>query len=224
MKWSFIAVLFTLSAWGTEVPLMNFKIYAPEGFDDNDTIELVAIGSLPDTCHQAPKPKIEQGPNGFLVSMNAKFTDRKDCKKISIPYQEKINLGTLPAGSYVVRSNLQAVDLKVGKAATNVTDDVMYANVTAIIEEEEGRRVWLIGNHPATCVVEQAVELKKSGDSVWVILPKVTLEGECVEESRPFRIAIDVPYDETMKRGVLLHVRVMDGRSMNLFFQNLAKR
>jgi hypothetical protein len=224
MKWSLIAVLFTFSAWAHEVPLSNFKIYAPEGFDDNDTIELVAIGSLPDTCHQAPKPKIEQGPNGFFISITAKLTVRSDCKKISIPYQEKINLGTLAAGSYVVRSNLQTLDLKVGKAASSATDDVMYANVTAIIEEEEGRRVWLIGNHPATCVVEQAVELKKSGDNVWVVLPKVTLEGECVEESRPFKIAIDVPYDDTMKRGVLLHVRVMDGRSMNFLFQNLAKR
>lgn len=224
MKLSFIAMLFAFSAWASEVQLTNFKIYAPEGFDDNDTIELVAIGSLPDNCHQAPKPRIERGSNGFVVSMEAKIVARRECKKIMIPYQEKINLGTLAASNYVVRSKDQTLTLKVARATSSLMDEVMYANVTAIVEEEEGRRVWLMGNHPATCVVEQGVEMKKSGDSVWVILPKVTLVGDCIEESRPFKIAIDVPYDDTMKRGVLLHVRVMDGRSMNFLFQNLAKR
>ncbi len=122
-----------------------------------------------------------------------------------------------------MRSADQKLVLKVSKAVSTLQDDVMYANVTNVIEEDEGRTVWLIGTHPATCIVEQPVELKKSGDSVWVVLPKVTLEGDCIEESRPFKIAVEIPYDASMKRGVMLHVRVMDGRSLNLLYQNLVK-
>lgn len=223
MKRFLLLALLSLSAQAVETELTGFKLYVPEGFDDNDTIEVIAVGSMPDNCHQAPKAKIEHGQNGFTISMSATVIERKDCRKISIPYQEKISLGTLVAGSYEVRTSTQKLPLKVVKAISTLQDDVMYANVTNIIEEDEGRTVWLIGSHPATCVQEQPVELKKSGDSVWVILPKVTLEGDCIEESRPFKIAVEIPYDASMKRGVMLHVRVMDGRSLNLLYQNLVK-
>ncbi len=223
MKWLLLFAFTSFSAFALETELSGFKLYVPEGFDDNDTIEVIAVGSMPDNCHQAPRAKIEHGQNGFTISMFATVIERKDCRKISIPYNEKISLGTLIAGNYEVRSATQKLALKVAKAVSTLQDDVMYANVTNIIEEDEGRTVWLMGTHPATCIVEQPVELKKSGDSVWVILPKVTLEGDCIEESRPFKIAVEIPYDASMKRGVMLHVRVMDGRSLNLLYQNLVK-
>ncbi len=48
MKWLLLLALYSVSALALETELSGFKLYVPEGFDDNDTIEVIAVGSMPD--------------------------------------------------------------------------------------------------------------------------------------------------------------------------------
>jgi hypothetical protein len=57
-------------------------------------------------------------------------------------------------------------------------------------------------------------------DSMIVLRPKFKEVGPCENKSTPFKIKYSVPYLESAEKGVLLHVRVMNGRSYNYLYQN----
>lgn len=54
----------------------------------------------------------------------------------------------------------------------------------------------------------------------FVLRPKFKEVGHCAEEPTMFTIKYEVPYLSNHPKGVLLHVRVMGGRSFNYLYQN----
>lgn len=221
-----LTLLLSSSLWAMEkVPLLNGRIYIPDGFDDNDLIEIAVSGRLPDLCHRNPTYEITRQGNEFKVNLYAYFIPRPEgCKKVSVPYLDTISLGILPKGNYVVA--LQSISgpqnkiqFHVEGAKSSLQDDFLYGNVMGIVENDNNRLVELIGTNPVNCLEFRKLESEIQG-GVIVLRPQFEEIGQCEDRPTPFSIRYEVPYMEGQPRGVLLHVRVMNGRSYNYLYQN----
>lgn len=220
-------ILFFLSSTAfavNKVPLLNGKIYVPEGYDTNDPVEVTILGSLPDSCHRSPFYELEKTGRTINIYLYAYYVPHeRGCRKISVPYQETINLGLLSEGNYVVqvRNNrvISKAPLKVKAATSSLQDDFQYGNVMNILENEDSRIIKLVGTNPTNCLVfeELISEIQKD---VIVLRPKFREEGVCEEAPTEFTIRYEVPYLPRHPKGILLHVRAMGGRSFNYLFRN----
>jgi hypothetical protein len=78
----------------------------------------------------------------FTIYLYAYYVpESRGCKKISIPYQETINLGMLSKGFYTIQ-------LK----------ELLSGNVMNIIEDEDSRTIELVGTNPTNCLVFEKLE------------------------------------------------------------------
>lgn len=217
--------LITMNAWAmNKVSLMTGKLYIPQGYDTNDLVEVTLIGSLPDSCHRNPTYEIEKKGKEFNIYLYAYYVpDNRGCKKISIPYQETINLGMLERGTYTIQLKGTAViskgTLKIQEATSALQDDFKYGNIMNVIEDEDSRVIELVGTNPTNCLVFEKLDTVIQKD-VLVLKPHFREQGECRNVPTMFSIKYAVPYLPDHARGILLHIRVMGGRSLNYLFKN----
>lgn len=223
---TFLIFTLSLNAFAnTKVALMSGKIYIPQGYDTNDLVEVIVSGRLPDLCHRNPTYEITREGNNFQVTLFAYYVpDRAGCKKISIPYLEVINLGLLEQGDYQVNlkgvnSLSSATPLKVVPATSALMDDFNYGNTMGILEDEEGRGIEIVGTNPVNCLKFESLETIIQNNVV-IFKPHFKEVGVCEEDPTPYRIRYEVPYLENAPRGILLHVRVMNGHSYNYLYRN----
>jgi hypothetical protein len=217
--------LLSLNAMAIQkVQLMSGKLYVPEGFDSNDLVEVVVSGKLPDLCYRNPTVEVERDGDTFEIYLYAYHVPVEPCRKIALPYMEKVNLGMLPQGNYKAKligehAPLDTVEIKVTEAISQLQDEFNYGNVMGIRERENSRQIELIGTNPVNCLkfvkMETVIQAK-----VIVLKPHFKEQGECKEMPTPFSIKYEVPFLPQHPRGLLLHVRVMDGRSYNYLFRN----
>lgn len=213
-----------LNAWGiTKVPMMKGKVYVPEGYDTNDLVEVFISGSLPDTCHRNPTYEIVREGNAFNIYLYAYYVPAPEgCRDISIPYFETVSLGMLQEGNYQVSVNREhgaRTELKVKEAQNQLQDDYFYGNVMNIVEEQDSRTVELLGTNPVDCLKFEKL-VAEVQDKVIVLRPQFREEGVCQERPTHFSVKYEVPYLPEHPKGMLIHVRVMGGRSLNHLFQN----
>ncbi len=229
MKFLFLlASLLTINSYAStfnRIPLMTGKLYIPNGFDTNDLVEITVAGTLPDSCHRLPTYEVTKVNNQFNIHLYAYYVEMPEgCRKMALPYVETISLGMLKAGKYKVSLNesqnpKENLPLSVKEAVGALQDDFHYGNVMNIIEDPETREIELIGTNPVDCMQFDKLEAEVQG-SVIVLRPKFLEQGVCGEKPTQFRLKYEVPFLPTHPRGLLLHVRVMGGRSLNHLFQN----
>lgn len=230
MKWLFIALMST-NLWAQveikELPVA--KIYIPKGFDSNDASQVIVSGELPNLCYKSPRHSIKRVGNKFSIKVEGSYvknTDPGKCINISVPFLEEVTLGELPAGAYQIalangQNNFRVQELVVKEAKAQIRDEHFYADVKFIEESDANRVVKLIGHHPNDCLEIEKVEILSNDADTLSLLPILKIRsGHCTQKRVPFEYNYEVPMLENMARGVLLHVRVMDGRSVNHLFQN----
>jgi hypothetical protein len=203
-------------------------IYAPAGFDSNDNTEIVITGYLPNLCYKAPKSTVTVKNGKISVTMNAmrRNNGMALCTVIKLPYTETVDIGVLDKGKYQVAVNEKTSleflgKLAVAEATSNSIDDVIYANVEKVERlVSDKRTVLLTGYNPSDCFELKEIIVKDNGSDTYSILPKMKQVKEfCPKKMIPFTYEFEVP--ETLSaEKVLLHVRVMDGRAVNAFFEN----
>ncbi|MFP5387135.1 MAG: hypothetical protein ACLGHN_13735 [Bacteriovoracia bacterium] len=221
------ALLFFLSSTAfavNKVPLLNGKLYIPVGYDTNDPVEVTVLGSLPDSCHRSPTYEVERSGRNINIYLYAYYVpEDRGCRKISVPYQETINLGFFQEGNYLVQLKSSRViskaPLKIKTATSSLQDDFQYGNVMNILEDEDSRVIKLVGTNPTNCLIFDKLVTEIQNDVI-VLRPRFREEGICEEEPTEFSINYEVPFLARHPRGVLLHVRVMGGRSFNYLFRN----
>jgi hypothetical protein len=215
-----------VSAAETEIPVDH--IYAPAGFDSNDNTEVVITGYLPNLCYKAPKSTVTVKNGKIAVTMNAirRNNGMALCTVIKLPYSETVDIGVLDKGKYQVAVNEKTSfeflgKLTVAEATSNSIDDVIYANVEKVERLDAGKRtVLLTGYNPSDCFELKEIVVKDNGTDTFSILPKMKQVREfCPKKMIPFTYEFEVPETLTADK-VLLHVRVMDGRAVNAFFEN----
>lgn len=202
-------------------------IYSPAGFDSNDNSEVVVTGYLPNLCYKAPKSTVQVKDGKIEVSVKAmKKQAMGFCADVIVPYIEFINIGVLDKGKYQIAVNENSnwekkSNIQIAEASSSSIDEAVYANVDEVVRAEDGsRRVFLKGYNPSDCFELKEVVVKDNGVDTYSILPKMKqVKAFCPKKMIPFVYEVEVPQNLEADK-VLLHVRVMDGRSVNAFFNN----
>lgn len=221
----FAALTAAQGANAKEVPVPINAVYAPNGFDNNDDAQVVVSAYLPNLCYKAPRTQVAVRGNTVYVTLKALLDENSYCPEVIVPILEPISLGMLPPGMFRVVVNpgtrfTAQTAIGVTEASASTIDDYIYANVDHVEVLPNSRHVILKGYNPSDCFVYDRTEFMTNGRDTISILPILKqIRTTCPRKMVPFAIGVDVP------RGVpaaeiLLHVRVMDGKSVNALFQN----
>lgn len=207
------------------VPVEN--IYSPNGFDSNDNAEIIIEGYLPNLCHKAPFKKVRVDGNKIHISISAYNYDSSNpfCPEVIVPFLESVDVGVLDKGDYEVIVNGHSMyekksNMRVYESSSDAVDENVYANVEFIEKEAGSRVVKLKGYNPSDCFEKDEINVINNKKDVYSILPKMKQVSDfCPMKMVPFEYELEVPKNLD-KDKVLLHVRVMNGKSVNSVFNN----
>lgn len=203
-------------------------IYSPKGFDSNDKSEIIVSGWLPNLCHKSPQSKVvvkDKVINIQIQALHQYDNNNLFCPEMIVPFVEIVDVGMLDKGNYKVvvnghSPNSLKSELFVSESISNSVDEHVYANVDYIEKSEGSRMVNLIGYNPSDCFVFDKIEYVDNGKDVFSILPKMKqISDFCPMKMVPFNLEMEVP-NNLKSDKVLLHVRVMNGKSVNSLFNN----
>lgn len=209
----------------TSVPIEN--VFVPAGFDSNDTVEVVVNGYLPNLCHKSPQSKVEIVGRKVNIKIEALRYEASNpfCPPVIVPFVETVSLGVMDKGLYDITVNGNSInskkgELQVSESTSDAIDDHIYAAVEYVEKTASSRTVTLKGYNPSDCLELEEVKVVDNKKDTYAILPKMRQTNElCPMKMVPFEYTVEVP--ETLKRDkVLLHVRAMDGKSVNTLFYN----
>lgn len=209
------------SATPEEVDVRIEHVFAPKGFDSNDNVQVFAKGWLPSPCYQAPHGNTvhSPNPNNLIVGVKASFVKDRACIQMAVPFLEPISVGHLPEGNFNILvepdmhgSIRSAITITAPHASSG--DDHTYARVEKITANKNNH-VTLSGSNPSDCVALDRIDVVSNGTDTYSILPIMKqIHSNCPRVAVPFEYHLDVP-NERNSHDVLLHVRVLDGKSIN---------
>lgn len=198
-------------------------VHIPDGFDDNDNVEIILTGSLKNTCLSKPFGKAKIKGNSILIELKANKTDNKNrvCIQSLAPYLLTIPLGSLVEGHYQVSINRgqpseQSSHLFVASHNSDEIDDFIYANVTGVKKLTSKPAIAIEGAHRSSCMEISRMEIlpNQRGDTI-AILPIIEQVNKiCDQTIKPFVEEIALP--QNLPRDVVFHVRRTDGTAINI--------
>ncbi|MDO9184153.1 MAG: hypothetical protein Q7U04_17195 [Bacteriovorax sp.] len=203
-------------------------VFSPAGFDSNDNTEVVITGFLPNLCYKAPRSTVSVKDGKISVSVTAikNQVGLGFCADVIVPYIEYVNIGVLDKGKYQIAVNEKSnwekkSNIAITEHSSNSIDEAVYANVSEVAHGDEGtRKVLLKGYNPSDCFQLKEIVVVDNGIDTYSVLPKMKqVKAFCPKKMIPFTYEFEVP-EKLESDKVLLHVRVMDGRSVNAFFNN----
>ncbi len=217
----------TQASTPVEVLVPVDHIYSPKGFDSNDNIEIIISGYLPNLCHKSPKTLIHvKGQNINIEVKSLKYSlTNPFCPQVIVPFLEAVSVGMLNKGTYQITVNgkspyQQKSQITIAEATTNAIDDFMYAGVEYVEKIEGSRQIKLKGYNPSDCFVLDQIKFINNGKDTYSVLPKLKQVSDfCPLKMMPFTYQAKVPSELTEEK-LLLHVRSMDGKSVNSLFNN----
>jgi hypothetical protein len=216
-----------LAAVPAEVMLPVDDVYSPKGFDSNDNAQIVISGYLPNLCHRTPKAIVSVKDNKVDIKMVSLKYDLSNphCLEMIVPFVEAVDLGVLDKGAYDIVVNGKSIfesraNLYVQEAQSDAVDEHVYAAVEYIDRQLGSKRVVLKGYNPSDCFVLDDIEILDNEKNVYSILPKMKqISSHCPMKMMPFEYEVQVP-SRLKAQKVLLHVRSIEGRSVNSIMNN----
>ena len=218
-------VLFAQAGTPVETIVPIDAIFSPVGFDSNDSSEIVVSGWLPNLCHKAPKTDFTVKGNKIDIKVTALKYDSTNpfCPEMIVPFVKSVEIGVLDKGKYEITVNgktpySKKSEIKIDESSSNAIDDFIYANVEYIDQEIGSNTISLKGYNPSDCLELEEVKFVSNGINAYSILPVMKkVRDFCPMKLVPFTHEVEVP--QTLKTSkVLLHVRSMDGNSVNSLF------
>ncbi|MGZ3688694.1 MAG: hypothetical protein ACXWPM_04120 [Bdellovibrionota bacterium] len=222
-----------------EVPIGQVFI-PPQGYDDNDNIQFVLDGILPNGCFSAANPDVQVDPSDKHISAHLYAYVRSDgaCADQNhlpnslvapVPYTLEVSLGVLASGNYRIvyprpGLSLGMKEFQVVRAHVSSVDDRPYASVTSIWIPDTVRgdvqiHAELVGSLTSTCSSLTSSEITvKRVDDVFVVLPVLSfkLNVLCTMMMVPFERTIDL--GKPGEGRYLIHSRSLNGHSVNRTF------
>jgi len=204
-------------------------VYSPKGFDTNDSVEVVVSGFLPNLCHRAPRAKATVNGDTVNVELKSLYYQPSDpfCPPVVVPFIETLNLGLLNKGNYkiVVNGGQEGrgeSKLKITESTSDAIDDFVYAGVEYVEKQEGSRTVTLKGYNPTDCYELDKIQSVSNGTDTLAVLPIMKkVHDFCPLKMIPFSYDFEVPASSDLKTDtILLHVRRMEGKSVNTLFPN----
>lgn len=214
------------------VPSPVEKVFVAQGFDDNDDVELVVHGHFPNTCYKVGPISAEFNAATGLVEISAQsYFYQGGCAQVIVNFTQTVKVGLLPQGTYDLKVNgaggLATAPLVITQALTSTPDDHLYAPVreaSVNLQDDGTYAVSIKGEYPfmfVGCMVLTEVRTYMSPGNTLVVLPIAELIDDARCEAQQFSHS----FAATKSVGVLapgeymLHVRVVEGVSLNRFFE-----
>lgn len=199
-------------------------VFAPNGFDDNDNIEVVLHGHFPDSCYQAGEAKVSLNGQEIKITNLARRIDSKICTDAIIPWSTTVRLGVLKAGIYSITADLpngqkkHFANLPVAVSGTTSADDYQYAYVSGAMLDRTGNQpvLSISGSFDLTCMELGKILIKES-PSVITVQPTVRRRpGQvCSHTFAPIPYTKHIPLNPRSKNSKLIHVRSVNGQALN---------
>ena len=200
-------------------------LYIPEGFDSNDSVELVVSGTFPNTCYARNNVEINVVDDliNIRITALAPESSKKDsraCAEMIVPFKEVVSVGNLQGGSYLVQVNKGSryelsKSLKVLESPSSAIDDHVYAAIDWVEIKGDGEYA-LHGWKYSNCFELDKVQVVSNKSDTFSILPVMKqLTDFCPMKGMPVVFSVKLNFSDLKTKKPLLHVRTMDGKSVN---------
>lgn len=207
------------------------KVFVPQGFDDNDNVEVVVHGHFPSTCYKTGPASASLDEATGVITLDVKAYQYRGamCAQVLVPFTQSIKVGTLASGTYRVevldRPTATIPALVVGQATTSGADDHFYAPVAQVSLEADASGQYVLnaeGEYPfffVGCMVIRELRTYLSPGNTLVVLPISELvDGpECAPQAMSKKFSVSTPVGALAADEYLIHVRVLNGESVNRF-------
>jgi len=203
-------------------------LFIPKGFDSNDNVEVVVRGHLPNLCYKSPSVTVDSIKGSEVtLKVEALYYGGNDqvCAEMIVPFTETVSLGVLDASKYNIKvkdaTRQEMTDkLVVAESTSNSVDQFLYAQVDYVEKSLDSRTVALVGYNPSDCLELEKIVVDDNGTNTFSVLPVMRQVREyCPMKMVSYRYEFTVP--KTLKSDiVLLHVRSLEGKSVNTTFPN----
>lgn len=192
------------------------SVFIPNGFDDNDNVQIVLKGSLPSTCWKVTGVSvIKESDYSFSIEPTSSEANRV-CMPVAIPFHRVVDLGTLNSGNYLIRVGHQKMPytLSVAKSTSGQKDELLYANIVSGYVKD--KTLTLKGIHPDATFTLDSTNVTVR-DNVIEVLPVAHSSRENgIFVTIPFEMQVDLSKMVEEGETYLIHVRSLNGNSLNL--------
>ncbi len=210
------------------VTVLPNKVFVPNGFDDNDNAQVVIHGEFPNTCYKTGPTEVtvNEEAKEIRITNKAYFYNGCWCMDVQVPWSQIINVGVLSVSKYKIFAETKQggfnliSNLDVNPATNPGPDDFPYAPVSEAsvsgANTPGSKKLALKGIFNTTCMsFKEQPKVRVQPDNVIVVLPIVEIGTQGCQPARiPFEVEVDLG---TQKGETLLHIRSLNGNSINQF-------
>lgn len=222
----------------TKEPAPVEHVFVPQGFDDNDNAEVIIQGRFPNACMKIGPVERTIDSQTLTIRLRPQVYVYKGdlCAQVIIPFTQKVNFGTLKEGTWKIEidgePNITALPLIISRAQSATPDDFLYAPVEEVVllPGRLGPRQKLVvsGNWPVVpsrgCFTLKKIITSFGADNTLVVRPIAELlpSTQCSQASQRKRsFQSSVLLEKSLQHDSLVHVRVLNGDSLNKFYESL---
>lgn len=225
-NWVYLGMFFLASVLNADIPptaSVNIqRSFVPVGFDDNDRAQVVVTGEFSSTCYKVA-PATFEVRDGFIDIEQHAYVYGGICLYIMVPYSQVVDLGILPEGDYQLRDKTSGKilgSLPIARAKSASADEFLYAPVEqAYVRVEPGKNTVVLSGFfldPCTKIKDVIVTYSKTNDVI-MVQPIAVHDSKSPQGCAPRRNPYThlVPISDGLRCTQLLHVRTLDGQSLN---------
>ena len=194
-------------------------LYVPNGFDSNDSVEVVVAGQFSNPC--TSRNDVNVTVNGDIIdvvvtALVPDSTKKINCPAMVVPYKEVVSIGNLQGGDYTIVVNQKLKDkLVVEEANSSAIDEHLYAAIDNVEKMVDGKYM-LKGWRYSNCIEFDKVEVVSNHKDTLSVLPIMKqISDFCPMKMMPVAYEVKLDFREIRMEEALIHVRTMDGKSFN---------
>ncbi len=216
----------TIPPTGRVVDVASQNLFVPIGFDDNDETLVVLDGYLADTCYKITPAVVTKDLEHHQIIVEQQAREFPGiCFDMTVPFTTVVKVGVLPEGEFTVITNHGQMTqrLPVKRAPTTSPDDYLYAPIDSAQVDQNSDGTFfamLNGRFTTTCASIDRVIITNHEKTIEV-MPVMSIKNQadrsCAPLVFPFHKEITLP--EVEPGAHLLHVRSLDGQSVNVVFR-----
>lgn len=199
------------------IPAPVKHLYIPDGFDSNDSVEVVVTGNFPNPCLSRNKVDVTINEDQIDVRVTALMPDEKlNCPDMLVPFKEVVSIGNLQGGKYKINVNDKLKDsLAVEEASSSAIDEHLYAAIDNVEKKANGKYV-LHGWRYSNCIEFDKVQVISNHKDTLSVLPIMKQVSDfCPMKMMPVSYEVNLDFRDVKVDDALIHVRTMDGKSFN---------
>lgn len=200
-------------------------LYIPEGFDNNDSVEVVVTGMFSNLCFSRNNVSVDIRDNTIELKVTALapeviLMEGMFCPEMDVPFKEVISIGNLSGGDYEIRVNEKARQalngrLRIAEASSQSVDENLYAGIESI-EVKDPKNIVLHGWLPSDCLELDKIKLVNNARDTVSVLPILKkVKDVCDKKEVTVAYSVNLEKIKLKSKKILLHVRTMDGKSVN---------